>query len=225
MRTVLAGADMRCARGSRELSPRGAVRVVNPKVPGVGYPGGAGEVRSFGHRATPNRSGSHATAPGQTPGRPREGLGLQPMLVGRGRIELPGSRRRGFYRPWAHHLPNRPTRLTSRPARRPRRERRLVCQFPRHRAGLQKPARPRRAAPRAPGRTGSGSPRLVLDHREEQPHELRIELRAGLAAQLVQGVGDRAGRYGRSWMIASNASTRPTMRAPTGITSPRSPSG
>jgi hypothetical protein len=34
----------------------------------------------------------------------------------------------GFTDPWAHHLPNRPTRLTSRRAS-PRRERRLVCQF------------------------------------------------------------------------------------------------
>ena len=155
MRTVLAGADMRCARGSRELSPRGAVRVVNPKVPGVGYPGGAGEVRSFGHRATPNRSGSHATAPGQTPGRPREGLGLQPMLVGRGRI---GTRSRGEGFTDQGSPPAQPTHAADLPAGTAAAPRAAASlRFPRHRAGLQKPARPRRAAPRAPGRTGSGS--------------------------------------------------------------------
>ena len=33
------------------------------------------------------------------------------MLVGRDRIELSQSKDEGFTDPWAHHLPNRPTRL------------------------------------------------------------------------------------------------------------------
>ena len=56
--------------------------------------------------------------------------------------------------------------------------------------------------------------------------ERRVELPPGLAPELLERLVDvAAARYGRSWTIASKASTRPTIRAPSGIASPRSRSG